>query len=249
MNKFSIVTIYWGDDKPLLSFISDCKKWTDDVVVVYVNLHGNDFKSSDARIITVNHSYLLEHGYGETFNLGISKAKYDWTYIMGVGKEIVKINKRILNRLDSKEEAGFASVYFKKENETKWIKFSNRKRSSIVGKIHEEPLPFDGYYVSHNTFASWRYLKKKINDPFKAINEGYRAMSRLKWYYLYNNKIENDGPDSYKNSMKFLQKTWKKSGIDKINNLYKKYEYLYTLNRKDLCQELLYIDEWQDYKL
>jgi hypothetical protein len=249
VNKFSIVTIYWGDDKPLLSFIRDCKKWTDDVVIVYVNLHGNKFKSNDARVVNIDHTYLLEHGYGKTFNLGISKAKYDWTYIMGVGKEIVKINKNILKKLDSTEASGFASVYFGKEKETKWIKFSNRKRSRVVGNIHEEPSPLEGFYVSYDTFASWRYLNKKIDDPLKTINEGYRAMSRLKWYYLYNNKIEDDGPESYKNSMKFLQKIWKKSGINKINNLYKKYEYLYTLNRKDLCQELSNIDEWQDYKL
>lgn len=249
MNKFSIVTVYWGDSKPLESFIRSCKKWTDDVVVVYIDLHGINFKSKDANIVTLDHSFLLEHGYGETFNLGISKAKYDWTYIMGVGKEIVRLNKRILSNLSTTEAAGFASVYFGKESGTKWVKFSNRKRSSIVGKIHEEPVPFDGFHMSYNTFASWKYLRKNTNDSSNTVNEGYRAMSRLKWYYLYNRDIDRDGPESYKNSMKFLQKLWGRHGTNKINKLYEKYEYLYSLDRPDLCKELAKIDEWQDYKL
>lgn len=249
MNKFSIVTIYWGSDPQLEDFIRHCKKWTDDIVVVYVDLHNKKFKSRDANIITIDHKFLLKHGYGETFNLGISRAKHDWTYIMGVGKEIVKINRNVLKRISTTDAAGFASVYFGKENETKWIKFSNRTKSKIMGVIHEEPVPFESSYISYGTFASWRYTNKTGSDPLSNINEGYRALSRLKWYYLYNKNIHRSGPDSYKNSMKFLQKLWGKSGIDKINALYEKYEHLYDLNAKELCKELSEINDWQDYRL
>jgi hypothetical protein len=115
--------------------------------------------------------------------------------------------------------------------------------------VHEEPVANDDSYISYATFASWRYIKKTNVDPLSSINDGYRALSRLKWYYLYNKNIYRAGPESYKNSMKFLQKIWGKLGIDKINSLYEKYEYLYDLDRKDLCNELSKINDWQDYKL
>lgn len=249
MHKFSIVTVYWGSDQQLIDFINNCKKWTDDVVVVCIDLHNTKFKSNDANVISIDHKFLLENGYAETFNLGISKAKYDWTYIMGVGKEIVKVNKIILKQLDSTNAAGFTSVYFGKENETRWVKLSNRTRSKVLGVIHEEPVSNNDAYISYSTFASWRYTKGQDSDPFKDINDGYRAISRLKWYYLYNKKIHRDGPESYQNSMKFLQKIWGRLGINNINSLYEKYEYLYSLDRKDLCKELSKINDWKNYNL
>jgi hypothetical protein len=249
MGKFSIVTVYWGSDEPLIKFINDCKKWTDDIVVVYIDLYNHSFKNKDAKIVGVDHRFLLENGYGETFNLGIAKAKYDWTYIMGVGKQIVKIDKTILDSLDSTTAAGFSSIYYGKKNGTKWVKFSNRKRSSILGKVHEEPFPIDDGYMSADVFASWKYLEKNTKDPLRLINEGYRALSRLRWYYLYNTGQLTEGPNSFKNSMSFLQDKWGSSGINKINKLYKKYEYLYSLNSKDLCLELSKIDKWKNYDL
>ena len=248
-NKFSIVTVYWGDHESLHEFIDDSLQWTDDVVVVYIDLHNNKFISNKANVVYLDHYFLLNNGYADTFNFGINHAKYDWTYIIGVGKKIVSINEEILSCLDQKEEAAFASVYHGKENGTRWFKFSNRKRASVYGVVHEEPIPTGPNLFSDEVFASWIYLKPRLKTNENVIDQGYRALSRIKWYYLFNTRIKTDGPLSFKNSMTELRKQWKISGIKKINKLYKKYSHLYKLEINSLVNELKNINEWSSYDL
>jgi hypothetical protein len=248
-NKFSIVTVYWGDHKSLDEFIDDSLQWTDDVVVVYIDLHNDKFISNKANVVYLDHYFLLNNGYADTFNFGINHAKYDWTYIIGVGKKIVSINEEILSCLDQKEEAAFASVYHGKENGTRWFKFSNRTKAILSGAVHEEPVPIGSEVFSDKIFASWIYLKPKSKKDQNGVDQGYRALSRLKWYYLFNTKIKTDGPSSFQSSMKELRKQWKISGARKINELYKKYLHLYDLEVDALADQLKSINEWKRYDL
>jgi hypothetical protein len=248
-NKFSIVTVYWGDHESLHEFIDDSLQWTDDVVVVYIDLHNNKFISNKAKVVYLDHYFLLKNGYANTFNFGINHAKYDWTYVLGVGKKIVSINEDILSCLDQKEEAAFASVYHGKEDGTKWFKFSNRTKAILSGMVHEEPVPIGSVVFSDKIFASWIYLKPKSKKDQNGVDQGYRALSRIKWYYLFNTGVKTEGPSSFKNSMAELRKQWKISGIIKINRLYKKYSHLYKLEINSLVNELKNINEWSSYDL
>jgi hypothetical protein len=251
--SFSIATVYWGGQKNLDNFIDHCLQYTDDIVVVYIDLFGYNIKSDKAKIVYLDYSFLLNNGYAKTFNLARNYTSNDWVYLLGVGKEIVEINNSLLSELNDRTEAAF-SVMKEGDNFTKWFKISNVEKTNMVGVIHEEPVPMVinnyQYEMSESIFATWKYSTTDYDSEYeKNVCDGYRALSRLKWYHLNNTSGVKVQPESFINSMEYLKESWRLLDENFLSNLYEKYSYLYDLDRDSLVKELSLIDVWRQYGL
>jgi hypothetical protein len=87
--KFSIVTYFWGNPKNLYSFVQDSKKFTDDTVIVYVDLLNKPITEPfDANVLIVGPEFLINNGHSAILQLATDAAKYDWVYFLHVGARI-----------------------------------------------------------------------------------------------------------------------------------------------------------------
>jgi hypothetical protein len=136
-----------------------------------------------------------------------------------------------------------------------WVKVTNTKKTAIVGVMHEEPQAIDIvgdaiYPFGKEVFAEIEYANQLFNSEFeKNVCDGYRAIGRLKWYYLFNHKKLTANPQSFINSMRDLNEFWQPYGEDFLDNYYNRHKNLYTLDREELVNQLGSIDEWRKYPI
>jgi hypothetical protein len=123
MEKFSIVSFYWGNKQNLENYIAHASEYTDDVVIINIDLLNSFESFGIAKIMNVPYDYLFHNGHDDILNLANKHTKYDWVYYLAVGKRIVNIDNTLMNKYpDSK-------WFYDKEfdnNVDKWIKFHNK---------------------------------------------------------------------------------------------------------------------------
>lgn len=183
--KFSIITYFWGNPKNLDSFVNDCLKHTDDVVIVYVNLLDKAVsKSLKANVITVGPEFLIESGHGAILQLATDNSKHDWVYFVHVGA-----------RIDS-----FDTEFFEQYNEEYSI-MRCQEHGYEYTTDGVSPLPItqsvDGKFIStkfifHNkNFAKWNgYVHEGVRvDTLEDSDELAKPIS---WYPVITWKRLND---------------------------------------------------------
>jgi len=242
--KFSIVTVYWGNNENLNNFIDHALQWTDDIVIVNIDLFDYKFKSKKAKVINIDHNFLLDHGYAQAYNLARMYAKYDWAYNLGVGKRLVSVNQDI--DLESSDKAGYLVKQLGNETET-WFKISNIHKSMMVGRIHEEPCPAKVMEnipeLSREIFAVWEKTGYTYtNDTEKRICDGYRTMTRTKWLALFDEPKNRFGPSDH---------WWIYYDRTPATAIYKKIKDWYSLDKKSLIEVLTKEDsyKWSKYNI
>jgi hypothetical protein len=78
-----------GNPKNLESFVKDSTVYTDDIVIVYVDLFDKPIEESlAAKVITVGPEFLIENGHSAILQLATDATKYDWVYFLHVGARI-----------------------------------------------------------------------------------------------------------------------------------------------------------------
>lgn len=243
-NNFSIVTVYWGNNKNLENFINDALQWTDDVVVVYIDLFDYKFKSKKAKIINVDHTFLLNKGYAQAYNLARMYAKYDWAYNLGVGKRLIDVNKNI--DLGYPENAAYLVKEAGNELET-WFKISNIHKSMMVGRIHEEPCPLTvmgkTYGFSRKVFATWEKTGYEYaNETEKMVCDGYRTMTRTKWLAMFDDLKNRFGPSDH---------WWTHYDRTVSVEVYNRIKSWYALDKKELVKVLSEQNQnnWRNYRI
>lgn len=222
---FSITTFYWGNQTNLDNFIDHCLTYTDDIVIVNLDLFGKYPVSDKAKIVNVSPNYLLDYGHSAILTFADFYTKYDWTYSLAVGKKIVSIDKKIIVNAEQ-NVGGFRCT--DTSNSGSWQKLRHKDRSKWVKTVHECVAPKDGYIISPENVLVWERIgnsedqdKQYIfeSEEEKIICGAYRQLSRIKWVAL-----EDIDPHPAR---------------DKAIEMYEKHKLAYSMNREDLVDYLL----------
>ena len=136
--SFTIATFYWGNQENLDRYVDHCLQYTDDVVVVFIDLFGKKLTNDKARMYYIDHKLYLERGAGQIYSLARDFAMYEWVLLLDASKEITWFNQELANDLENRSEAGF-SVTLQNGDGTRWAKLTNTRKTAIVGVMHEEP--------------------------------------------------------------------------------------------------------------
>jgi hypothetical protein len=194
MQKFSITAFYWGNKKNLEDFVEHASKYTDDVVIVNIDLLNSFESFGIANIINVPFDYLFQNGHDDILNLANNYTKYDWVYYLAVGKRIFSIDTNLMNIYPN------SKWFYDKElnnNVDKWIKFHNKNYTSWGKKVHESVNLLEN--VQHidceDIILEWerRNDGNCLNGQYiydereRKIYENFRQFTRLKWVSLETN--------------------------------------------------------------
>lgn len=186
----SITTFYWGNEKNLERFIDHSLGYTDDVVIINLDLFGKYPVSSRAKIVNVSPNYLLDYGHSAILTLADFYAKYDWTYSLAVGKRIIRFNKDLLLNAPP-NVGGFRCT--DNLHSGSWQKLRHKNRSHWVKTVHECVAPNDGFIISPETALVWERIGNSEeqdkqymfeSEEEKIICGAYRQLSRIKWVAL-----------------------------------------------------------------
>lgn len=191
MKKFSITAFYWGNKKNLEDFVEHASQYTDDVVIVNIDLLNSFESFGIANIINVPFDYLFNNGHDDILNLANQYTKYDWVYYLAVGKRIVNIDTELMNQFPN------SKCFYDRElgnYKDKWIKFHNKNHTSWYKKVHEtvkileytpsdlcEEIILKWERCSNGNSVSGQYV---YNEKEKKIYENFRQFTRLKWVCL-----------------------------------------------------------------
>jgi hypothetical protein len=188
MKKFSITTFYWGNKKNLEDFVEHAAKYTDDVVIVNIDLLNSFDDFGIAKVLNVPFDYLFHNGHDDILNLANQYTKYDWVYYLAVGKRIVNIDISLLDRYPN------TKYFLDKElgnNQDEWVKFHNKNYTCWSKKVHEsvnllqdvqhincEDIILEWERCNHGNSLRGQYV---YNEREKIIYENFRQFTRLKW--------------------------------------------------------------------
>lgn len=229
MKKFSITTFYWGNKENLESYVNHASNYTDDIVIVNIDLVNTFEDFGCAKIINVEYDYLIKHGHDEILNLVTDHVKYDWIYYLAVGKRIVNINIDLLHKHPD------ATMFDDTElgNGGRWAKFYNKKYCYWTKKVHEVTAPLDDTtsVKPDEIIIEWERCKGgnavsgqyTFNDEReKKIYENYRQLVRAKWVAL-----EPNDPHPAR---------------DFAIQLYAKHRLVYEMSKENLLEYLVHND-------
>ena len=229
MENFSIVTFYWGNKKNLEDFVEHASQYTDDVVIVNIDLLNSFESFGIANIINVPFDYLFHNGHDDILNLANQHTKYDWVYYLAVGKRVFSLDTSIMDRYP------IAKCFFDKELNNsidKWIKFYNKNYTHWTKKVHEviNVFPDVEHMVCEEIILEWKRRddgnsvngQYVYNEEEKKIYENFRQFTRLKWVSLDTN---NPHP-----------------AIDFAIQLYAKHKFVYEMNKENLLEYLFHND-------
>lgn len=191
MEKFSIVTFYWGNKENLESYVEHCSNYTDDVVIINIDLLNSFESFGIANIINVPFDILFNSGHDDLLNMANQYTKHDWVYYLAVGKRIINIDYELMNKYpDSK-------CFYDKELgncNDRWIKFYNKKCTYWRKKVHEsvdiihnvkhtncEEIILEWQRCNHGNSLRGQYV---YNERERKIYENFRQFTRLKWVSL-----------------------------------------------------------------
>jgi hypothetical protein len=191
MEKFSIVSFYWGNKQNLENYIAHASEYTDDVVIINIDLLNSFESFGIAKIMNVPYDYLFHNGHDDILNLANKHTKYDWVYYLAVGKRILNINKDLIDRNPN------ARFFYDKEFDNprdKWVKLYNKNYTHWVKKVHEvvDLLPNINHYGLEDVVLEWKRCDNgnSVNKQYiynqgeKKIYENFRQFTRLKWVSL-----------------------------------------------------------------
>ena len=226
MEKFSILTFYWGDKENLESYVNHASKYTDDIVIVNIDLLHTFEDFGCAKIINVEYDYLIKNGHDDLLNLGTVYTKYDWIYYLAVGKRIVSLNLDLLNKYPN------ATMFDDTELNYggRWVKFYNKKHCYWIKKVHEIISPIDDKSTAvkpDEIIIEWERCKggNAVDGQYtyndireKKIYENYRQLVRVKWV-----TIEPKDPHPAR---------------DFAENLYNEHKSLFSMNKHEFIEYL-----------
>jgi hypothetical protein len=217
MHNFSTITFYWGSDINLYNYVEETSKYTDDIVIGYVDLFGEIPKIDGARIIPFDHSYLLDNGHSAMLNKLDSEAKYDWTFHAAVGKRITWLDEDLI--LNSRPDiCGYAST--EKNLGGAWSNLHNKKGAEWTKTVHEVISPKPNFILSSQVAIEWERVPYSYNgEVHKRASAMYRQMTRTKWVAL-----EDTNPHPARN---------------KAINMYNMHKDAYSLDRENLLYYML----------
>jgi hypothetical protein len=191
MEKFSIVSFYWGNKKNLDSYVAHASEYTDDIVIVNIDLLNSFESFGNVKVVNVPFDYLFHNGHDDILNLANKHTKYDWVYYLAVGKRIVNINYELMNKYPNTKW-----FYDKELNNPidKWIKFYDKNYTHWHKKVHEsiELLPNIEHINCEDIILEWERQSNgnSLNGQYtydereKIIYENFRQFTRLKWVFL-----------------------------------------------------------------
>jgi len=214
---FSAITFYWGSHKNLYKYVEDTSKYTDDIVIGYIDLFGKIPKIDGAKIVPFTHQYILKYGHSAILNYLDSECKYDWTFHAAVGKKITAFNSdKIKNAPEN--VSGYAST--EKGLGGCWSNLHNKNKAEWVKTVHEVIMPKPGFANSSEIAIEWeRSVYLYDGEAQKRVCQMYRQMTRTKWVAL-----EDMNPHPAR---------------DRAISMYKEHEYAYDLPREDLLGYLI----------
>lgn len=226
MKKFSIVTFYWGNKENLESYVAHASNYTDDIVIVNIELINKFEDFGCAKIINVDHDYLLKYGHNQLLNLVHDHVKYDWIYYLAVGKRITNINTELLDVYP--DSIMFNDKEVNNDND-RWVKFYNKQHCHWIKTVHEVVVPVGNQHshIPDSIIIEWERCKDgngvngqyTFNDEVeKRIYENYRQLTRVKWVSL-----EDQDPHPAR---------------DFAIQLYDKHKLLYNMGKADLIEYL-----------
>jgi len=188
LEKFSIVTFYWGNKENLESYVEHCSNYTDDVVIINIDLLNSFESFGIANVINVPFDILFHNGHNDILNAANQYTKYDWVYYLAVGKRIVNLDTSLMNKYPNQ------NGFWDKElgnSKDKWVKFYNKKYTHWVKKVHEfvEFLPNSSHMECQDIILEWKRCDNgnsvngqyTYNEDEKRIYENFRQLTRLKW--------------------------------------------------------------------
>lgn len=222
---FSITSFYWGNQTNLDNFINHSLEYTDDVVVINLDLFGKYPISSKAKIVNVHPNYLLDYGHSAILTLADFYSKYDWTYSLAVGKRIVSVDKRMI--ADAPDNVGGFRCT-DTSNSGSWQKLRHKERSTWVKTVHESVSPKNDFIISTQNALVWERIGNSEDqdkqytfdsEEEKIICGAYRQLSRIKWVAL-----EDIDPHPARN---------------KAIEMYEKHKLAYSMTRENLVDYLL----------
>jgi hypothetical protein len=238
---FSVVTVYWGNNENLESFIDDTLEYTDDIVIAYIDLLDKGFTSDRATVINLPHNFLLDYGYARAYNLARSYAKYKWTYSIGVSERITFFNEDIKDKLATSEYSAYQVN--SEDLDGTWFRFGEINKSVVAGRIHEElcsiKMMAKTFKRSNEIISTWKKVPYIHNNKFEEdVCNGYRLMSRVKWLAGFDQKVNQHGPADF---------WWKYYDNSLAKSLFEQVEYIYDLPKNEMITELSKRSDWRDY--
>lgn len=188
MSNFSIVSFYWGNKEMLESYVSHVSEYTDDIVIINIDLLNSFDSFGNVKIINVPYDYLFHNGHDDILNLANNYTKYDWVYYLAVGKRIVSLNTSLIDSFTN------TKFFIDKEMGNSidtWIKFYDKRYTRWTKKVHEvvELLPNTQHIRCDNIILEWKRCNNGnavngqyiYNEEEKKIYENFRQFTRLKW--------------------------------------------------------------------
>jgi hypothetical protein len=186
--KFSIVSFYWGNKQNLESYVEHASLFTDDVVIINLDLLNSFESFGIANIINVPYDYLFHNGHDDILNLANSHTKYNWVYYLAVGKRIVGLNMDLMDKYPNSKY--FFDKEFNNPND-RWVKFYDKRYTYWTKKVHEivELIPNVSNQSCDNVFLEWERCNhgNSVNGQYvyneieRRIYENFRQFTRLKW--------------------------------------------------------------------
>ena len=237
--KFSIATVYWGNNQNLESFIDDCLEYSDDIVIAYIDLFDNKFVSNKATVVELPFNFLLEHGYAAAYNIAHGYIKNNWVYNLGVGERITGINNDLLSKLSSTEFSAF--IVRSEDLPGTWYRFGNIDKTAMSGRVHEELCSIElmGKVYKRNdrdVISSWKKVPYIHNNDFeKNVCEGYRVLSRAKWLARFHKPANQIGPSDY---------WWSEGKNFAALDIYNESKNVYKMNKKNMTNALSKRNDW-----
>lgn len=182
---FSTITFYWGSDKNLHTYLEETRKYTDDIVIGYIDLFGYVPKIDGLKIISFSHQYMLDHGHSAILNELDAKCKYDWVFHAAVGKRITRLDKdKLLNA--PANIAGYGST--EKGLGGSWTNLHNKEKAFWYKDVHEVIVPKYNFILSPEVAIEWERRDYVYDsEEQERICKMYRQMTRTKWVVFENN--------------------------------------------------------------
>jgi hypothetical protein len=172
--NFSIITYFWGNPKNIERFAESAKKYTDDIVVAYVDLFDYELpKIENVSYLKLDHSFLIDNGHGNLLQLATDAAKYDYVYFLHVGAEIVSFDKKFFE-----EEGQNYSVIRCQEN---GYEYTHAEGNSTPITMSKDGKFYSTKFIFHDkNYAKWN---GNVHEGVRAdVNENGDLVKAVSWY-------------------------------------------------------------------
>jgi hypothetical protein len=171
---FSIVTYFWGNPKNIERFAESARKYTDDIVVAYIDLFDYDLPQiENVSYIKLDHSYLIDNGHGKLLQLATDHAKHDYVYFLHVGAEIIRFDKEFFEQ----EGQNYAVI----RCEENGYEYNHAPDNPTPITLAKDGKFYSTKFIFHNkNYGNWN---GNVHEGVRAAtNENNELLKPISWY-------------------------------------------------------------------